>query len=239
MPRAITLRDNQAVKNNRIPFVVTFHPGLPNIGEILHRLHPVLRSSRRCQSAIEQVPMVAFRRPRSLKDILVHSETKTPVNDKGCCRCGDRRCRVCDFLVECTDFRSSVTGDKFVINFNVDCNSDHVVYLLSCARCEMQYVGSTITKFRTRFNNHKSRLNAHRRLTTEHKAKDECIYRHFNQPDHQGLTDVKVRLIDKCCNEEMLRNREAQWTYRLRSIHPMGLNSDDFFNSRNPRRDLF
>ena len=34
----------------------------------------------------------------------------------------------CDFLVECIDFRSRVTGNKFVINnFNVDCNSDHVL----------------------------------------------------------------------------------------------------------------
>ena len=122
------------------------------------------------QAAIEQPPMVAFRRPKSLNYILVHLEMKTPVNDTGCCRCGGSRCRVCDFRVDGIDFRSRVTGDKFVINFNVDCNSDQVVYLLSCARCEMQYVGSTITKFRTKFNNHKSRLNAHRRLTTENKA---------------------------------------------------------------------
>ena len=108
IPRADTLRDKQPANNSRIPFVVTFHPALPNIGEILHRLHPVLNSSRRCQSAIKQVPMVAFRRPKSLKDILVHSEMATPVNDKGCCKCGDRRCRVCDFLVECNDFRSRV-----------------------------------------------------------------------------------------------------------------------------------
>ena len=43
-------------------------------------------------------------------------------------------------------------------------------YLLSCARCEMHYVGLTITKFRTKFSKHKSRLNGHRRLTTENKA---------------------------------------------------------------------
>ena len=144
-----------------------------------------------------------------------------------------------DYLVECTDFRSRVTDNNFVINFNVDCNSDHVVYLLSCTRCELQYVGSTITKFRTRFNSHKSRLNAQRRLTAENKTKDGYIYRHLNQPDHQGLTDVRVRLIDKCYNEARLRDREAQWAYRLPSIHPLRLNSDDFFCSRNPRRDLY
>ena len=58
----ISLRDEQPVNNNRIPFVVTFHPALPNIGEILQRLHPVLKSSGGCKSAIEQVPVVAFSR---------------------------------------------------------------------------------------------------------------------------------------------------------------------------------
>ena len=120
-----------------------------------------------------------------------------------------------DFLVECTDLRSRGKGNNFAINFNVACNSDHVVYLLSCARCEMQYVGSTITKFRTRLNNHKSRLDAHRGLTAKNKTKDEYIYRHVNQPDHQGLTDVKVRLIDECYNEVRLRDRETQWAYWL------------------------
>ena len=100
---------------------------------------------------------------------------------------------------------------------------------------DLQYVGSTVTKFRTRFNNHKSKLNVHNKLTAENKTKDNCIYRHFNQPDHQGLTDVRVRLRDKCYNEARLGDREAQWAYRLRSVHPLGLNSDDSFSSRNSR----
>ena len=94
----------------------------------------------------------------------------------------------------------------------------------------MQYIGSTINKFRIRFNNHKSRLS---------KAKDDIVYKHFNQSDHNGLDEVRIQLIDKCSGEQQLREREAQWAYRLRSIYPQGLNSDDFFCSRNPRRDVF
>ena len=241
IPREDTLRDKQPVSNQRIPFVATFHPALPNVAKILHRLQPVLQSSRRCQEAIGEVPMVAFRRPKCLKDILVLSDLKTPgrVPDRGCRGCGDRRCKVCDFLIEGTGFKSRVTGRDFVINFKLDCNSDHVVYLLSCAKCEMQYIGSTINKFRTRFNNHKSRLNAHRRLSADGQLKDDIVYKHFNQSDHNGLDDVRVKLIDKCKGEQHLREREAQWAYRLRSIYPQGLNSDDFFCSRNPRRDVF
>ena len=125
--------------------------------------------------------------------MLVNSEliNKTPGDIRGCVRCGDRR--VCDFLGEGTDFKINVTDKNFVINFNLSCNSDHVVYLLSRARCTIQYVGSTITKFWTRFNKHKSRLNAHRRLSAENKLRDEPVYRHFHQPDHQGLNDVRVQ----------------------------------------------
>ena len=68
IPKADTFWDKQPA-NNHIPFAVTFHLTLPNIRKILHRLHPVLKSSRRCQSAIKQVPMVAFRMPKSLKHI--------------------------------------------------------------------------------------------------------------------------------------------------------------------------
>ena len=46
---------------------------------------------------------------------------------------------------------------------------------------------------------------------------------------HQGLGDVTIRLVDKCSNELTLREREAQWAYRLKTIFPLGLNSDVLF----------
>ena len=71
----------------------------------------------------------------------------------------------------------------------------------------MQYVGSTINKFRIRFNNHKSRLNSHVKLTAENRVKDDIIYKHFNQRDHRGLKDVRIQLVDKGSNERSLRER--------------------------------
>ena len=67
----------------------------------------------------------------------------------------------------------------------------------------------------------KSRLNSHVKLTAENIVKDDIIYRHFNQPDNQGLRDVRIQLIDKGSNERSLREREAQWAYRLRTIYPL------------------
>ena len=52
------------------------------------------------------------------------------------------------------------------------------------------------------------------------------------------MEDVKIQLIDKTVDEQALREREAQLAYQLKTISPLGLNSDDFFSKRNPRRDL-
>ena len=56
--------------------MVTYHPGLPNIGGILRELHPLLHISNRCKQAIQDLPMMAFRRPKSLRDYLVRAKLR-------------------------------------------------------------------------------------------------------------------------------------------------------------------
>ena len=111
----------------------------------------------------------------------------------------------------------------------------YVVYLISCKVCGLQYVGSTTTEFRLRFNNHKSRLKAHARMSAADRDSDDCVYRHFYGPGHHGLVDVSVKLIDKVNDKDRLIEKEGQWAYRLRSLKPEGLNDSDFFFSQNRR----
>ena len=47
----------------------------------------------------------------------------------------------------------------------------------------------------------KSRPNAQRGLSADSKAKDDIVYKHFNQSDHNGLIVVRIQLIDKCSGE--------------------------------------
>ena len=148
--------------------------------------------------------------------------------------CGNRRCQVCKYLEPGERFTSYRTGKSYTINYELDCNSSNVVYLLSCKVCHAQYVGSTTTKFRLRFNNHKARFRAHSRLSFEGRNKDDLLYRHFFGPGHHGLEDVSIQLIDRVSGEESaLRDKEGQWAYRLNCIQPQGLNISDFFYSQN------
>ena len=46
---------------------------------------------------------------------------------------------------------------------------------MSCEVFHAQYVWSTRTKFRLRFNNHKSRFKAHSRLSVDRRDKDDLV----------------------------------------------------------------
>ena len=52
----------------------------------------------------------------------------------------------------------NVENRSFHINHSFDCDSQEVVFLITYKRCGNQYVGSTTTPFRLRFNKPKSSL---------------------------------------------------------------------------------
>ena len=81
-----------------------------------------------------------------------------------------------------------------------------------------------------RFNYHKSRIRCHGNLDHVQRDQDDLIYKHFWGEGHHGLEDLQlqIQLIDIVSNEEELRDGEGQWTYRLNTLSPYGLNEDDF-----------
>ena len=106
-----------------------------------------------------EVPIVSFKREKSLKDLLVR--TKVPVEketDGKFCGCQGKLCEVCTFLEEKNTFTNKEGSDTYKISegIQLDCNSENVFYLITCKKCTKQYVGSCINRFRTRFNNYRS-----------------------------------------------------------------------------------
>ena len=180
--------------------------------------------------------MVTFRRPENLRDYLVRAKLR-PLDqntngNRGTHKCTSNRCDVCNYLIVGDIFSSHVTGTNYNINHRLDCNSRNVVYLISCKVCGLQYVGSTTTKLRLRFNNHKSRLRAHAKMSAANRGGDDLIYKHFNNHGHHGLQDVSIKLIDRVKAKEDLIAKEGQLAYRLHSLKPDGLNDSDFFLDR-------
>ena len=112
-----------------------------------------------------------------------------------------------------------------IINFEFNCDSAGVIYLISCKRCKMNYVGSIITAFRIRFNNHKSSFKKYGE--GQKGMPGEQLYAHFFEKEHRGLEDIKVMIIDKT-NVNQPMEREGFWVYCLSTFIPNGLNVRDF-----------
>ena len=49
-------------------------------------------------------------------------------------------------------------------------------------------------------------------------------HRHFKLPEHNGMDDCRVTLIDRADNRKELKRRESFWQYKLNTFFPHGLN---------------
>ena len=118
-------------------------------------------------------------------------------------------------------FMDNVEKRSFHINHSFDCDSQGVVYLITCKRCGKQYVGSTTTPFRLRFNNHKSSLRRYER--GQRGICGEHLYALFLEDEHIGLEDLSIKIID-VTNVSDSTVRDSFWIEKLKCYAPVGLN---------------
>ena len=130
-----------------------------------------------------------------------------------CPKCG-KRCDLCkNFLLQTSKFESSATGRQYPIRQKLTCSSKNVIYLATCNKCNLQYVGSTSTEFKVRFRNHKSSMLNNRR-TCE-------LAMHYNGSEHD-IWQIIFNVIEQISSfgnplhlEQLLLTREAYWTSQL------------------------
>ena len=165
---------------------------------VLKSAHRYIEKSLALKAVLPKPPRVAFRNPKTLRDKLVRSKIReNDEEERGNFPCGHSNCEICKILEPGKEFKSTVTGEVFKMNFHFDCNSICVVYLLTCRICKKQYTGSTITRFRERFNQYKSNLKLYGEGRRDFKQKK--LLEHFYSHDHHGThNDMIVQIIDFC-----------------------------------------
>ena len=62
-------------KSDRVPLVLTYSKLLPDIRTILRKHQATLHKSERMREIFDKAPLLAFRRDKSLRDVLVHRKT--------------------------------------------------------------------------------------------------------------------------------------------------------------------
>ena len=121
----------------RVPLVVTYHPELPCWGKILHDHLPTLHISEKMKKAVPNPPLVANRRPKNLKDLLVRVTMKPPQHlYQGNSPCGRPSCKSCTHIQTSITFESATTGEKFPARVTANCRTKNIIYLIECQKCK-------------------------------------------------------------------------------------------------------
>jgi hypothetical protein len=143
-------------KPNRPVLVTTFNPNNPDLKAMLLRHWNIIKYFTDCTRTFKHAPIIGFRRSRNLKDILVNAVVRYPAEPPKpawwlsrpgiCYRLG--KCTYCYFLTKKLEFTSFVTGlESKVKNIPkplfISCEMSNVIYLITCKKCGIQYVGET------------------------------------------------------------------------------------------------
>ena len=140
-------------------------------------------------------------------------------------RCNGRRCATCAVIQPLRFFRSSLTLLQYTVISACDlsCSTINVIYLISCAKCDQQYVGETKRKVSERLSGHRSSIRKHA---------NTFIARHFNLPGHT-VDDIRIQPIEHITQspgeteqDVTIRrlDRERFWMLELGTMYPYGLN---------------
>ena len=135
-------------------------------------------------------------------------------------RCGRTGCLTCPIFEERNCIISAATRERFPIATRMTCSSSHLIYVIRCVVCGMQYVGETVKPLHLRVNNHREKFRS-----TLGSPNRYYIYRHFDL--HGGFGSLRITPYIACdpANHEDQWRTEKETILSLKTYIPYGINS--------------
>ena len=209
-------------KETPLMFITTYNKTNPNLKEIISKHWAYLGSSSATRDLSKRDFMITYRKPPSLKDMLVKAMLTQPrqKTNKECKR--PKTCKYCTKMSQLGKIKNSYKNKTYNTITKGTCQSNNLVYCIECNWCHIRYVGQTKNRIIDRFQGHlfdiKNNLNS-------------TVARHFGS--HNDRTDPNmtihileyIRLPKDLPRSSSLRdNRELVWIHRLNTLIPNGLN---------------
>ena len=140
--------------------------------------------------SVDSQPTIIFKNHHTISDKLITARfPKTNFNtnshlnnmdstsmDSEMHKCKHRRCKCCNFIIPYYKLKNKILQTITIPNVkNLNCNTNNLIYLINCNKCNLQYIGQTSRKLKERFTDHFSNIKTY---------KNTAISIHFNQPSH-------------------------------------------------------
>ena len=190
--------------------VVTYDPRLPSVSSIVNKhWRAMCREDPYLREVFPKPPLVAYRRQKTTGNHLVRAKLPDPgiVRSKrilpGMYKClkSGRECSICPWILETKVATATNSRYKLDIVSHLTCQSNNVIYVISCNKCNVQYVGETDRSLKDRFNEHKGYVRT--------KKLNMTTGAHFNLPGH-SVSDMSVMAIHKIYNKDTPYRKELE-----------------------------
>ena len=151
--------------------------------------------------------------------------------------CG--RCQVCPFVDRTNTFCDAKGENTYTIKGLINCTTERVIYMLTCP-CPKIYVGKTKRQLKVRIGEHIRDIRNEEKEEEKRKKPgyiekfhDSPVARHFLQ-FHGGKSDgLKVKGFytlnlpaRRGDHDKILNQKEKWWIYTLKSLAPLGINTE-------------
>jgi hypothetical protein len=227
-PRSLLSRCKESINSppiikekttQNIAFITEYYPTLRNLRKVWDNNINILNQHPDTKFLAEMRFMIAYKRPKNIKDILVKTDIQRTKLIKGSHPCRKLRCQICKYMTEGHTFTSTTTNKEYTIKGNFNCQSSYVIYLITCSECQIQYVGQTSTTFNSRMSSHRHDI--------KHQL-DKPTSKHFSlepTPDRHIIRKMRLTIIDNGPHDVTSRHlRETSWIRQLVTMEPHGLN---------------
>lgn len=196
----------QKTEKKIIPIITTY-------STINKKINSILKNNYR--KLIEQSGLLnnftiisAYRRNKNLRDILVRARLKKLQENKR---------KVLENIFKNLNFVKNYTnGQIFQINQRFFPQSKNCVYIITCTKCEKQYIGETRNTLATRIWQHKYNI-LHKKET------DTELVKHFIDHEWNSLRISGIQSNPLWTDIER-KKLERRWIYWLNTKSPNGLN---------------
>lgn len=88
-------------------------------------------------------PMVSVQGIRIFGSYLIRAKLYPLERSTGLFNCNGKRCQLCLNVTETKAFSSTVSKKEYKINHKFNCSDKFLIYLLTCNKCMLQYLGKT------------------------------------------------------------------------------------------------
>ena len=198
----------------RVPLVLTYHPHNLAVKNIIYKNWSTLSGDTTIGDIFRDLPLLAFRRDKNLRDQLVTSRLKASNLSPGTYSCQRSRCNTCAYTYNPATLKGP-SGSHRTLD-HITCTTKNVVYAITCTNRHAIYVGQTGMRLANRFTKH---------LRSICLIDGQPVARHFNCPRHT-IQHVQVSgLAALHGSTASSKNPEVRLILKLGTLVPNGMNS--------------